>query len=96
MASTIIRKQYTTEAVRSESLKLAGNTYGSVTIDVSKSGYTPIGVIGSRNTGASSGYAAPSHFQFSGNNLTVGLVNTRSSSLTITVVVTVLYERSPA
>lgn len=73
---------------------VAANGYASATVDCSKSGYTPIGVVGIHKTGSASGYSVPSNYYFNGNTLTVELRNTSSSAATVNIQVFVLYQKT--
>lgn len=78
----------------------SGTKYGTITIDASKSGYTPIGVLGydisnASSSGANSSYISVYEARISGSNVSISVRNNHSSAAAkIKVAATVLYTPS--
>lgn len=77
----------------SSSVSVAASGYATATVDVSKSGYTPLGILQIDKTGSASGYCVPSNWSISGNTASVFLRNTSTSAATVTVSLTILYRK---
>jgi hypothetical protein len=73
---------------------ISANTGVEVTIDVTKTGYTPIGIIGIRFTGASSGYCQPRQFRIDNGSAIIYAWNSHTSAHTWTAYCTVLYVKN--
>ena len=82
-----------TDIKTSSAVSVAASSYATATVDVSKSGYTPLGVLQIDKSGASSGYCVPSNWSISGNTASVFLRNTSTSAATVTVSLTILYRK---
>lgn len=75
-----------------KSVSLSAGGYGSFTVDTTKSGYTPLGVVGIAPTGGASGYARLSQFELLNDNAIHFFVwNMYNSSVTWTIWFKVLY-----
>ena len=77
----------------SSAVSVAASSYATATVDVSKSGYTPLGILQIDKTGSASGYCVPSNWSISGNTASVFLRNTSTSAATVTVSLTILYRK---
>ena len=77
----------------SSAVSVAASSYATATVDVSKSGYTPLGILQINKTGSASGYCVPSNWSISGNTASVFLRNTSTSAATVTVSLTILYRK---
>lgn len=80
-----------TESITSSSITVANNDRGVFTIDVSKTGYTPIGI---GVVTFSNNYVFLGAFNLSGNSATIVCHNRTGSSSTLTVTITVMYIKS--
>ena len=80
-----------TESITSSSITVANNDRGVFTIDVSKTGYTPIGI---GVVTFSNNYMFLGAFNLSGNSATVVCHNRTGSASTLTVTITVIYIKS--
>ena len=98
MASSVIKKQYVTGLATVTGVTVAkDNGIATATIDVTKSGYTAIGVVKISKSGTGNGGIVITAFGIKAgdaNSATVGLLNPTSTDRTISVSVAVLYERS--
>ena len=83
-----------TVEIKSDNITVDGNSGNNVTIDVSKTGYTPIGVVGFRPAGSASGSAAVTSCRLEGTNVIAGVFNETSNTYTWTMYVYVLYIKS--
>lgn len=73
----------------SPSQTLAANAEGHFSIDVSKDGYTPVGIVAIQGRGNSGLYVTD--FYIDGVNATLWYINPRTASRTFTYTITVLY-----
>ena len=82
---------FVVEEFTATDVAVAGSTATPVTIPVSKTGYTPLGIVGVRKTG--SGHTSAVIYQefYDQGNAYVGLRNISSSALTVTIVVKMLF-----
>lgn len=96
MATSNIIKEFLTEDKSSSSVSVSSQGFASLPINVSKSGYTPIGVLALVKSGGASGYCAISNFYFNASKTTlnVDVVNTYTGTATVSVAVTILYRKS--
>lgn len=85
--------EYDTDTVTQSDISVPASSGASVTIDATKSGYTPVGILQINKSGGSSGYCVPSHWYVSGNNILMYLRNTYSNAATVNLTLTVLYKR---
>lgn len=93
--NTNLSNKYTTGAkATSSATSVAANSYTTIPIDVSKSGYTPLGVLLLEKTGGSSLYCVPSSWTLSGNTLSVQIRNTAAIDASVSIGVTILYQKS--
>lgn len=85
---------FVVEEFTATDVAVAGSTATPVTIPVSKSGYTPLGLVGVRKTG--SGHTSAVIYQefYDAGNAYVGLRNISSSALTITIAVKILFVKN--
>ena len=81
----------TTEVKSSTTATVGANTVYTFNIDVSKTGYTPIGIVG---FDASTSECLPVIFKLSTNTAVVLVRNVTSSSVTYLCTVTVLYVKN--
>ena len=82
-----------TDIKTSSAVSVAASSYATATVDVSKSGYTPLGILQIDKTGTASGYCVPSNWSISSNTASVFLRNTSTSAATVTVSLTILYRK---
>ena len=82
-----------TDIKTSNAISVAASSYATATVDVSKSGYTPLGILQINKSGSASGYCVPSDWSISGNTASVFLRNTSTSAATVTVSLTILYRK---
>lgn len=76
----------------SKAVSLSANGYGSYTINVNKSGYTPLGIVGLAPSGGGSGSARVAQFEIQSDNYIHFFVwNMSNSSVTWTIWFKVLY-----
>ena len=96
MATSSIIKEFLTEDKSAPSVSVNSKEFVRLAINVSKSGYTPIGVLAIAKSGASSGYCVISGFNFDASKTTlyVDVVNTFTSTATVIAVATILYRKS--
>ena len=96
MATSSIIKEFLTETKSSSSVSVSSKAFERLAINVSKSGYTPIGVLALSKNGASSGYCVISNFFIDGSKTTlnVDVVNTFTDTATVNIVATILYQKS--
>lgn len=94
MTSIIKSKDMVVDTITKANTTVSASGYAEVTIDATKSGYTPIGVVGINKTGGSSVYCVPSTFYIDNGTFHMYLRNTSTSSATVTVVVSVLYQKA--
>ena len=89
--------RFVTDSVVKDNVSIAtGATSGTVNVDASKTGYTPIGVVGLRITNGSTNGAhgdacVPFAWYISGSNVAFAVKNTHASTAVIKVTATVLY-----
>lgn len=77
------------------SLTINAGDSAAASLNVSKSGYIPIGVVGVRRTGGGSGLLADSGFSIYSNGVVqVQVYNPSSTSRTIGIVADILYVRA--
>lgn len=81
------------ENVEVASGTIAAGDAENLSVDVSKTGYTAIGIVGVHKTGQSYGYVSISRFYTDGTNAYVSIYNNYSSARTYTVAVDVLYQK---
>lgn len=62
MTSIIKSKDMVVDTITKANTPVSASGYAEVTIDATKSGYTPIGVVGINKSGGSSVYCVPSNF----------------------------------
>ena len=94
MTSTI-QKQYIIGTVSTGAITVPSDgVTGSLSVDASKNGYTPIGIIGSDKKGGASGYCIVTVFYIDGNDISYQVRNTINVQATPTIIFYVLYERS--
>lgn len=73
-------------------ISIAANAFGDSATDVSKSGYTPLAIVGFNG---SNSYANPVRWYLSGNTANVKFYNAASSSLsTVSPTLYILYKKS--
>ena len=87
-------ERFTFDSFTESGITIASGDTTSTSIDVSKEGYTPIGIIRINKTGANHANVLLNRFHVASNVAQIGLKNTHSASVTITVGVTVLYQKS--
>ena len=86
---------YVVENKTSTQTTVGANGYsGALSVNVAKSGYTPIGIVGISKSGGSSLYCFVSNYSISGNNITFYLRNTYNGSATVTTTFSVLYKKN--
>ena len=96
LADAVISR-FTTATVSKDNISITtGATSGTVNVDASKTGYTPIGVVGLRITNGSTNGAhgdacVPFAWYISGSNVAFAVKNTHASTAVIKVTATVLY-----
>ena len=73
-----------------QSITVSGNGVKSTDFDVSKTGYTPMGIVGVQT---SDNYICMSGYSLSNNTATVRYVNYGSRAITLTCNLTVLYRK---
>lgn len=73
---------------------ISASSTASVTIDITKAGYTPIGIIRIQKSGTAQADVALNRFQISGNEAQIGLLNTKNTERTVNIGITVLYQKS--
>lgn len=93
MTSTI-NKDFVIDSVTQTNISVAASTGSNASVSIAKSGYTPKGVLQIYKAGAASGYAAPTQWSISGDTLSIYFRNTGTSAITISLTVTILYEKS--
>lgn len=81
------------ENVEVASGTIAAGDAENLSVDVTKTGYTPIGIVGVHKTGQSYGYVSISRFYASTTTAYVSIYNNYSSARTYTVSVDVLYQK---
>ena len=100
MATSKIQKQYIVEWVTGGTIEIAKETYGSITIDISKTGYKAIGIVGVNKSTYTGDQVAPvciTNYRISTADPTqcsVTLYNPMASKRTPKVSVGVLYEKA--
>lgn len=95
MANSTIPRQYIVGSVTTSAISVAANgATTTLSVSASKSGYTPIGVVGYTKAGSSSGYVFLSSMYLDGTNIIYLLRNTFSSAATVTTTFYVLYEKA--
>lgn len=80
-----------TESKSLGSVEIPANGVRSVSANVEKSGYTPLGIVGVTKTGSNNGDAVVSTFNVSGTTATVSLRNQGSATRTPSVTAKILY-----
>lgn len=85
---------FTTESFTSGSITVASYGAETSTLNATKTGWVPIGIIGISKAGAGNGSLTFTAFYISENNAIVSLYNTANASRTLTVTATVLYRRA--
>ena len=73
---------------------ISANNGVELTISATKTGYTPIGIVGIRFTGASSGYCQPRQFRIDNGSAVIYAWNSHTSAHTWTAYCTVLYVKN--
>lgn len=96
--STVKKKQspLLVETINLGSVEVAAN-HGVATaqLDVSKAGYTPLGIIEISKSGSASGQISITSFDITTANIArVGLKNSSTTTRTVTVSATILYEQN--
>ena len=84
-------KLITTGSVSKAGSAISGGSYGEVTVSATKTGYTPIGIIGYTITGTNAQNIVPYQMYLNGTTATAKLRNVGSNSYTPTVTFYVLY-----
>ena len=84
-------KLITTGSVSKAGSAISGGSYGEVTVSATKTGYTPIGIIGYTITGTNVQNIVPYQMYLNGTTATAKLRNVGSNSYTPTVTFYVLY-----
>lgn len=94
-ATAIAQEMYITEtvAIGSGTITGGGGT-AEVTADVSKTGYTPIGIVGIKKTGQTYATVVLSRFSLTNTTATVTMYNNNASSRTFVVEATILYRKA--
>jgi hypothetical protein len=77
----------------SSETSVPANGYNTVTIDVSKSECTPLGIIQIGKSGSAAGYCVASNWTITSNTATIFLRNTSSNAASVTVSLVVLYRK---
>jgi len=80
-----------TAATFTKALTIAAGNVVEGTVSVAKTGYTPIGVIGTWSTGTGSSFAMPYRSYLDGTNYTYGVRNLGTSQITPTLNFRILY-----
>lgn len=97
MASSKIQKQYIVDSVTSSATTIEATKPAYITVDATKAGYKPIGIVGISKTIVGTGvvnYITLTAFYVNGNNITTGWHNDSAVDRTIIVTCAVLYEKS--
>lgn len=95
MANSTIPRQYIVGSVTTSAISVAANgVTNTQSVSASKSGYTPIGVVGYTKSGSSSGYVFLATMYIEGTNIMYLLRNTFSSAAAVTTTFYVLYEKA--
>ena len=100
MATSKIQKQYIVEWVTGGTIEIAKETYGTITIDIGKTGYEAIGIVGVNKATYTGDSVAPvciANYRISTTDSTkcsVILYNPMASKRTPKVSVGVLYEKA--
>ena len=84
----------TVETTELSSASLAASGSGNSSGSISKTGKTPMGIVGIEKGGAGNGDVAFTAYYLSGSNAVVSLRNLATSSRTVTCTVHVLYKKS--
>lgn len=94
MATSMIKKSMdiTTGYFSKNNIAVGANAFVEETYNVSKSGYTPIGIITINKSGSGSGHCVISQFRISDNNAIVAIRNLNSTAATVSMSITVLYK----
>lgn len=87
---------FVVEEFTATDVAVAGSTATPVTIPVSKTGYTPLGMVGVRKTGSghTSAVIYQDFYDADSGNAYVGLRNISSSALTVTIAVKMLFVKN--
>lgn len=86
---------FSTQTVQLSSVTLAANGgTGSITGDASRSGYTPMAIVGILKSGAGSGQVCFTAFYMNGSTAKVDLYNNATASRTVSGQASVLYKKS--
>lgn len=85
--------EYVIDTVTESDISVPASTGVSVTIDASKNGCTPVGILQMNKSGSANGYCVPSLWYISSNNVYLYFRNTSSSAATVNLTLTILYKR---
>ena len=85
--------EYVIDTVTQSDISVPASTGASVTIDASKNGCTPVGILQINKSGSANGYCVPSLWYISGNDVYLYFRNTSSSAATVNLTLTILYKR---
>ena len=97
MASGTIKvhQQFLFEEVEIADTTIAANTGSDFTLDVSKVGYTPVGIVQIRKVGANYASVPISRFYIDSSNIAhIAAYNTGSSSRSIEIHATIMYQKA--
>lgn len=86
----------TFDTITQTDVAVAGSASTDATIPIAKTGYTARGIVGVRKSGAGQGSAVISNFYLSANasSAIVSVYNISATDRTLTVMVTIIYERN--
>ena len=93
-SATIGDPEFIVETVPVANGTISAATAENLTVSVSKTGYTAIGIVGVQKSGQNYGTVAISRFYTDGTNAYVSIYNNYSSARTYSVSVDVLYQKA--
>ena len=94
MTSIIQSKDMVVSTVSKSGYTVGANGYVEITIDVTKSGYKPIGVVGIDKWGGGSVSIVISTYYINGNNFKAYLRNVGNTSADANLTVHILYQKA--
>lgn len=94
VAQSVVSEFITFDSFTKNSNVISASSTTTVTIDVTKVGYTPIGIIRVQKSGTAQAEVVLNRFQINGNEAQIGLLNTKNAERTVNVGITVLYQKS--
>jgi hypothetical protein len=92
MTSTIMDRNLVVERYQASSISIPANGATTASLNVAKSGYTPIGIVGHANGLNTNFYAYEE--SLTDNTLKLGFKSVQPSAITVNYVVYVLYQRT--